>query len=92
MTGVQTCALPIWGVAHGNDVGGLDDLNSEAAPVWMRQEFPLEDRRAAHKRDLHVKMPRGSHRAVDNRRRRVVAPHRVNGDADHDECTMHRAP
>jgi hypothetical protein len=37
----------------------------------------------ADERKSYSQMPRGCHRALDNRRRRVIAAHRINGDANH---------
>jgi hypothetical protein len=33
--------------------------------------------------DLDIEVTRGGHRTVDDRVRRVIAAHRVNGDCDH---------
>ena len=49
----------------------------------MGRKRLLKGRRAANQRYRHGEMPRCRHSPVDDDRRRVVATHRVNGDADH---------
>ena len=70
-------------VAHRNDIGCLDNLDPELAPPRIGRKRLLKRCRTANQRDRHGEMPRYRHSPVDNRRRRVIAPHRVNSDADH---------
>src|SRR5688572_1769586 len=70
-------------VGHGDDIGGLDDLETELLPVWMRGESLLERSALADQGNPHGEMPRGRHRPLNHRCGSVIAAHRINGDADH---------
>jgi len=74
-------------VRHLDDVGRIDNGDGKASPVGMRVERLLDPGGDADECNLDVEMARGSDRAVHDRRRRMVAAHRVNGDADHRERT-----
>ena len=70
-------------VGHGDDVWRLDDFDAKAGPVRMRGQGLLDGRPSTDEGNVRLEMASGRHGAINHGRRRVVAAHRVNGDADH---------
>jgi hypothetical protein len=70
-------------IGHLDDVGRIDHLDAQTRPVAVHRQCLFDDVRVANERKPYSQMPRGRHSALDNRRRRMIAAHRINGDANH---------
>jgi len=66
-------------LVHLDDFGGVDDLQRRGAT--MAGQLPAHPRLRPHQHDVHAQLASGRHRTGDDRLRRMVAAHRVNGDA-----------
>jgi hypothetical protein len=70
-------------IRHLDHIDSLDDADLQLTPIGMTLERRHECGGDSNEQDLKVEMTGGGKGAVHDGGRRVVATHRVNGDADH---------
>jgi len=70
-------------IRHLDHIGRFDDVDLERTPVCVTVERGRDRCWDSNEKYLEVEMAGGGKSAVHDGGRRVVATHRVNGDANH---------
>jgi hypothetical protein len=70
-------------IGHLNGIWSVQDRQPEMAPVRVPVERLVDRGWRADEREVDIQVAGRGDCAIHDRRRRMVAAHRVNGDVDH---------